>query len=191
MAPKIKWGDAPCAACGKTFRRRTGTSRTCSWACRDALKGRSSFPVTCDTCGAMFHVRSAYYVEGPHRRRYCSNRCRQTGHRVLATPELVAERFWQNVEKRGPDECWPWRLAPGKAGYGILTFYQFKKTAHRVSYELHHGPLPAMDGAHGACVLHRCDNRLCVNPKHLFVGTQADNMRDMWAKGRGRTPHST
>jgi hypothetical protein len=55
--------------------------------------------------------------------------------------------------------------------------------SHRFAYELEHGPIPD-----GLFVLHRCDNRKCCNPKHLFIGTQADNMHDMDAKGRRVTP---
>lgn len=189
MAPKIKHGDAPCEVCGKVFRRRTAASRLCSLACRDHLRRGAGFDVTCETCSTTFKVRTKYYAEGPHKRLYCSNACRQIGHRVLPTQERIENRFWANVDKRGEDECWPWKLRPGNNGYGLITFYGYKKTAHRVSYELHHGELPTLDGPHGACVLHSCDNRLCVNPKHLFVGTQGDNMRDMWSKGRGKAPN--
>jgi hypothetical protein len=98
-------------------------------------------------------------------------------------PRPPVERFWPKVERRGPDECWPWVGARQQTGYGIL----FKSSrprrwhlAHRLSWELHNGPIP--DGLH---VLHRCDNPPCVNPAHLFLGTQADNNRDRDAKSRG------
>lgn len=77
--------------------------------------------------------------------------------------------------------CWLWLGGVSyPAGYGRMTRGQY---AHRVSYEIHRGAVPR-----GLHVLHRCDNRICVNPDHLFVGTRSDNMRDMMAKGRGR-PH--
>ena len=84
------------------------------------------------------------------------------------------------------DGCWNWRLSKDRLGYGRLKVQMgaresFRYTsAHRYAYELFVGPIP--DGKH---VLHRCDNRACCNPEHLFIGTHTDNMRDMHKKGRG------
>ncbi len=85
-------------------------------------------------------------------------------------------RFWDCVKKtRG---CWLWTMRP-RTGYG-RAFYNGKTIpAHRASWELHHGPIPV-----GMKVLHACDNRLCVRPSHLFLGTSRDNTHDMMKKGR-------
>ena len=101
----------------------------------------------------------------------------------------VLERFnakWEPVPHCG---CWLWTACVRQSdGYGTLGIKGKTKAAHRVSWEIHNGPIPE-----GLCVLHRCDVPTCVNPDHLFLGTKADNTADMIAKGRakGYTPGET
>jgi len=93
----------------------------------------------------------------------------------------VEERFWKNVKKT--DSCWLWtaRGRCGSLGYGQfwLGYKDGKTTAHRAAWILTFGDPKDL------YVLHKCDNPLCVNPDHLFLGTQQDNVRDCFSKGRG------
>ena len=92
------------------------------------------------------------------------------------TKRTIGEAYEKFVVKG--DGCWGWSGALC-AGYGSLRYRQKHYRAHRLSYELHVGPIPE-----GMYVLHKCDNRACSNPDHLFVGSQKDNMMDMVNKGR-------
>jgi len=95
----------------------------------------------------------------------------------------LVDRFWNKVDICGIDDCWNW-LASKRNGYGRIWSGEDKNlAAHRVSWELKHGKIPD-----GMKVLHVCDNPSCVNPRHLFLGTQTDNIYDMCEKGRQVAP---
>lgn len=105
----------------------------------------------------------------------------------------LEERFWPKVVvPDDPDACWEWTAATHN-GYGILNRGERSRTikASRASWIIHNGPIPD-----DLWVLHHCDNPPCCNPRHLFLGTHLDNMRDMFSKGRrtaatGATNHGT
>lgn len=84
------------------------------------------------------------------------------------------------------DECWPWMMYTNRGGYGVVMFRGSPTMAHRVIFEAANGPIPK-----GLYILHKCDNRICCNPNHLFMGTIADNNADKMAKGRHRGPRGT
>jgi len=93
--------------------------------------------------------------------------------------DTTEARFWAKVAVRGADECWEWQGARDGRGYGLLAARPGSpQKAHRVAWRLAHGEISGE-----RCVLHRCDNRLCVNVEHLFLGTRGDNARDAQAKG--------
>lgn len=97
----------------------------------------------------------------------------------MRTKSSLEERFWAKVDVRSEDECWEWKASKGKWLYGNFRIDSKTFLAHRVAYMLKNGEIPSE-----MLVCHSCDNPGCCNPKHLWLGTNYDNMQDMFKKGR-------
>lgn len=123
----------------------------------------------CPQCGELFNRR--------FEARFCSQKCCGEAH---ASP--IEVRLFSHVEKT--DTCWVWTGKSSRRGYAEISVrlgsgQHVYEMVHRVSWRLHYGPIPD-----GLLVCHHCDNRLCIRPDHLFLGTYLDNSRDMVAKNR-------
>ncbi len=97
----------------------------------------------------------------------------------MMTQEELKSKLLSRTEVQC-DGCWIWLGARGANGYGVVSYNRKLISTHRASWLAHNGSLPA-----DLCVLHTCDNRGCINPEHLFLGTYQDNHDDMHRKGRG------
>lgn len=91
-------------------------------------------------------------------------------------------RLEKHIKVDETTDCWVWQGGKNNIGYGMIRDGDKMRTCHRVAYEHYKGPIPD-----DKVVCHTCDNTLCVNPNHLWLGTLKDNMQDMIAKGRKRT----
>lgn len=135
-----------------------------------------TIPRICEQCGAPFMTENYQIRIGGGR--FCSRKCANRAN--AKPPQPIEDRFWRFVVKT--ETCWLWVGARDRKGYGKITIDDRPVLAHRLSWELVHGPIP--DGLNA---LHNCpggDNPSCVNPAHLFLGTLQDNNADMLAKGR-------
>lgn len=99
--------------------------------------------------------------------------------------QTLEQRFNSRVLRGAPDECWSWTGSALASGYGQIRVEGKTTTAHRVAWALAHGAIPA-----GQVVCHKCDNPVCCNPAHLFLGTPKDNVQDMIQKGRKAKSHA-
>ena len=109
--------------------------------------------------------------------------------------KTLEQRFWSRVKRGGEQDCWIWegKREQGKYTYGRLKIQKQDGTwttgyAHRIAWELEHGPVPKQINGSRASIMHTCDNPACVNPAHLVLGNQKRNLRDCVEKGRYTNP---
>lgn len=146
---------------------------TPSHATLEAQRGRLKH---CKRCRTEFYCPPSREAGSPKgEKKYCTKACADATRREVPDPE----RFWNKVNKG--DGCWLWTASTNDDGYGHFRSAAGKHlNAHRYSYQLHNGAIPA-----GMTVMHSCDTPRCVNPEHLRLGTHAENMADMRSKNRG------
>ena len=178
---------------------RKPNARYCNRKCLDASR-RVPFLLnrSCEYCGKPLtpHEWASKRMDRPireeapsrfNKRRVCNQKCFIAMHTAAVNrPEVVAQRYWSKVNKDGPvvredlGPCWIWRATKCRDGYGRFQLSDKSPVlASRMSWLLTFLFLPKE-----LCVLHKCDYPPCVRPDHLFLGTKADNARDMVAKGR-------
>lgn len=164
-----------CIVCGshfyaKPYRINAGY---CSVKCHAAGRIVKRILTQCRVCHKPIMARPKLIQEG--RAKVCSRICFK---KLMARP--IIQSFWDRVRKT--DKCWIWIGAKTEKGYGKIRAMR----SHRLSWVIHNGAIP--QGKH---VLHNCpdgDNPSCVNPAHLWVGTNTENMEDKFSKGRGNPP---
>jgi len=114
------------------------------------------------------------------------------------SPRNTPLNFWSKVRREADDACWEWQGTKTSSGYGSLSWHGKHVQAHRLAYALTYGGVSLETNfrqlgkakRYRRFVLHRCDNRLCCNPKHLYLGSMRTNLLDAYRKGRKTQPRS-
>ncbi len=173
---KSNKAECTCEVCGKQFFTKPsylkrGPVRFCSMICRRSTR----IERCCETCGSLFRVApNRIKNENPS---FCSSKCYHKNHRRIP----LIDRFRSYIGETTESGCMIWNgVIDKQTGYGRAYIESQKSDgAHRVAWMFANGSIPE-----GLWVLHRCDNKICVNPDHLFLGTNQDNIADKVSKGR-------
>ncbi len=172
-----------CRYCSKSFHVPDCYSKTrgkfCSRQCYHSSRGWEKPVVNkCMWCNKDMIV--GIYKLRKKAGKFCSRKCTQEYFHQNKIHDI--ERFFINISRKPhKDNCWIWGAAKNLKGYGITTVDLKSYAAHRYSWIIHFGQISS-----DQLVCHKCDNPSCVNPEHLFLGTQKDNIQDMLKKGRQR-----
>ena len=127
----------------------------------------------CETCGSVFRPIKSHS-------RFCTKGCCDKWFKATRQVEVTLESLLERTEPVPGCGCMLWTGCPGKNGYGQIKIRQKPHATHRLSWELSNKrPIPE-----GLVVMHKCDTPACINPDHLSVGTQAQNIADRYAKRR-------
>jgi hypothetical protein len=163
-----------CKRCGTTL--PSGRTRYCDGKCRASQR---TVVEPCWTCAEPRTIPRS--LIGHRIGRFCNDRC-YAGWMAQQPKSLSAEWLAMGLICDLATGCWLWRGIRGDTSaewYGTATSWGRYIRVHRLSYELHVGPIPD-----GLRVLHKCDVKVCVRPDHLYLGTQSQNMRDVWQRQR-------